>query len=139
MNIFNIRTVYSIFKFGHSARTKFIVQLGPGLKSKTKAFDQSRTLNSLWIHHPPTKNFLQGSRHSKFLPSSAKAQAPARLRQHFIFENMFICEDIFNLEVIFILEVKQIFILSQKPIKTSKQDQVLSKADTLTKDSIIIQ
>ena len=33
-----------------------VVQLGPGLKSKTKALDQSRTLNSLWIHHhhPPT-------------------------------------------------------------------------------------
>ena len=32
-----------------------------GLKSKTKALDHSRTLNSLWIH-PPTENFLQGSR-----------------------------------------------------------------------------
>ena len=37
------------------------VQLGPGLKSETKALDQSRTLNSLWTtnfapaqprHHP---------------------------------------------------------------------------------------
>ena len=45
-----------------------IVQLGPGLKFKTKALDQSRTLNSLWTtHHPPTENFLQGSRHSKRL------------------------------------------------------------------------
>ena len=25
-----------------------VVQLGPGLKSETKALDQSRTLNSLW-------------------------------------------------------------------------------------------
>ena len=45
----------------------FIAQLGPGLKSKTKALDHSRTLNLLWIHppthHPLTKNFLQGSRH----------------------------------------------------------------------------
>ena len=45
-----------------------VVQLGPGLKSKTKALDRSRTLNSLWIHHhhppthPPTENLLQGSR-----------------------------------------------------------------------------
>ena len=48
------------------------VQLGPGLKSKTKALDQSRTLNSLWTtnfppaqprhHPPPTENFSKGSR-----------------------------------------------------------------------------
>ena len=35
-------------------------------RSKTKALDQSRTLNSLWIHHhhypPPTENFSNGSR-----------------------------------------------------------------------------
>ena len=30
------------------------VQLGPGLKSKTKTFDQSRTLNSLWTPPPTT-------------------------------------------------------------------------------------
>ena len=32
-----------------------IVQLGPGLKSKTKALDQSRTINSLYktTHHLP--------------------------------------------------------------------------------------
>ena len=28
-----------------------VVQLGQGLKSKTKALDQIRTLNSLWIQH----------------------------------------------------------------------------------------
>ena len=38
-----------------------VVQLGPGLKSETKALDQSRTLKSLSTpthhHHPPTKTF----------------------------------------------------------------------------------
>ena len=41
---------------------KTIVQLGPGLKSKTKALDQSRTLNSLWTttttHPPPLTTHL---------------------------------------------------------------------------------
>ena len=39
---------------GYPAFLKAIVQLGPSLKSETKALDQSRTLNSLWTtHHPP--------------------------------------------------------------------------------------
>ena len=41
-----------------------IVQLGPGLKSKTKPLNQNRTLNLLWTH-PPTKNFSKGSRLSR--------------------------------------------------------------------------
>ena len=49
----------------------FFVPLGPGLKSNTKASDQSRTLNLLYNHHhhhppppthPPTVNFSKGSR-----------------------------------------------------------------------------
>ena len=45
----------------------YMVQLGSGLKSKTKALDQRRTLNSLWIHPPtthppPTENFSKGFR-----------------------------------------------------------------------------
>ena len=35
-----------------------VVQLGPGLNPKTKALDQSRTLNSLWTtHHPPPTTY----------------------------------------------------------------------------------
>ena len=46
-------------------RMIFIVQLGPGIKSTTKALYQSRTLNALWNHpptHMPTENFLKDSR-----------------------------------------------------------------------------
>ena len=39
-----------------------VVQLDPDLKSKTKALDQRRTLNSLWTHPPTYRNFLKGSR-----------------------------------------------------------------------------
>ena len=39
---------------------RIIVQLGPGLNSKTKALDQSGTQNSLWTttNHPPTENSI---------------------------------------------------------------------------------
>ena len=44
-----VQHIYKLYYF-----SKLFVQLGPGLKSETKALDQSRTLNSLWTtHHPP--------------------------------------------------------------------------------------
>ena len=47
----------SEFRINVIIRISF-VQLGPGLKSKTKALDQIRTLNSLWIHNPDLQIIL---------------------------------------------------------------------------------
>ena len=64
MAVFKNRKVLLYHIFPRLYCLSLIVQLGPGLKSETKALDQSRTLNLLWTTHPPptTANFLRGSR-----------------------------------------------------------------------------